>query len=82
MCKHMRNLRRECSRNFGELSGGVLVIFWRILEASASFLEKVLKISAKVLDFRDVSENVIEALSSFRSQQLMHKRNKKVHKRV
>ena len=40
-----------------------------ILEASASFLEKVLKILArffaKVSDFRDVSENVLEASSSF-----------------
>ena len=76
MCKHMRNLRRECSRNFGELSGGVLVNFWRILEASASFLEKVLKISAKVLDFRDVSENVIEGIKR------CIKGYKKVHKKV
>ena len=46
LAKFLEGFFGECSRSFGELSGGVLVVFWRILEASASFLEKVLKISA------------------------------------
>ena len=55
--------------------------FWWFLENSGSFgelsgesFEDFVEVSAKVSDFRDVSENVLEASWSFRSQQLMHKR--------